>query len=80
MILSEVREYVRQRRQVSLTDIALHFDSSPDALRGMLDVWIKKGRMHKLCAQTSCGTCNGCDIATEEIYIWGQQAKASDRS
>ena len=47
MILSEVRHYLRQRGQASLDDIALHFDADPMAVRGMLDIWIRKGKAHK---------------------------------
>lgn len=80
MILSEIREYVKQAHQVTLKDMAFHFDISPDAMRGMLDIWIKKGRMHRQHANAACGTCKGCDIAAVEVYIWGgeQTPKSCD--
>lgn len=73
MILSEVRDYLRTRGQVSLSDVALHFDVTPDVARGMLDVWVRKGKAQKHSAGgASCGSsCNQCDPATVEMYVWG---------
>ena len=74
MILSEVRDYVRRRGQATLADIALHFDTEPDTVRGMLDIWLRKGVMYKQPATASCGSsCSQCDSAVTEIYVWGSQ-------
>jgi len=71
MILSDIRNYMQGHGQASLADISLHFDSEPDAVRGMLDIWIKKGKLHRRSATRSCGTsCSQCDTATTEIYVW----------
>lgn len=71
MILSQVRDYLKQRGQCSLSDIALHFDTDANAVRGMLDIWIKKGKVEKRSATESCGTsCQSCDPAATEVYIW----------
>ena len=71
MILSEIRSFMQQHGQVSLSDIALHFDVEPDAARGMLDIWIKKGKVQRRSATSSCGTsCSQCDTAATEIYVW----------
>ena len=79
MILSDVRDYLKQRGQCTLSDIALHFDTDPDAVRGMLDIWIRKGMVEKQSATNSCGTsCNSCDPSATEIYIW-REFKADNR-
>lgn len=71
MILSDIRDYLRQRGQATLSDIAMHFDTDPDAVRGMLEVWIRKGRVRKQMATSSCGSsCSQCDPARTEIYSW----------
>ena len=71
MILSQVRDYLKQRSQCTLSDIALHFDTDANAVRGMLEVWIKKGKVEKSSATASCGTsCQSCDPATTEVYTW----------
>ena len=71
MILSALRDYIRQQVHATLADIALHFDAEPTALRGMLDVLIDKGKVRKTSLTTSCGSnCNRCDPASTEIYVW----------
>ena len=71
MILSDIRHYLQQRGQVSLADLALHFDADLDAMRGLLQVWMRKGMVHKRMATASCGSsCTKCDPAATEIYAW----------
>ncbi|MBL4712776.1 MAG: FeoC-like transcriptional regulator [Gammaproteobacteria bacterium] len=71
MILSDIRDYLKQRNQCTLSDIALHFDTDADAARGMLDIWIRKGKVEKSYVTASCGTsCQACDPAATEVYIW----------
>ena len=48
MILSDIRRYLEQRGQASVFDIAMHCDTQPDAVRGMLQVWVRKGLAYKL--------------------------------
>ncbi|MCF7992828.1 MAG: FeoC-like transcriptional regulator [Thiohalocapsa sp.] len=67
MILSELKQYLAEHRRVSLTDMVNRFDADPDALRGMLAVLERKGRVRKLDAQV-CGGCSKCDPATVELY------------
>jgi len=76
MILSQVRDYLKQRGQCTLSDIALHFDTDPDAVRGMLEVWIRKGKVEKHSATKSCGTsCQSCDPAATEVYSWREHTE-----
>ncbi len=78
MILSQVRDYLKLRGQCTLSDIALHFDTDADAVRGMLDVWIRKGKVEKRSATASCGTsCQSCDPAATEVYSWCDQITKS---
>jgi hypothetical protein len=71
MILSDIKRYLMQRGQASLTDIALHFDTPPEAIRGMLEQWMRKGKVRRTMATASCGSsCSKCDLATTEIYEW----------
>lgn len=76
MILSDIRRYLEQRGQATLADIATHFDADPDAVRGMLELWMRKGKIHKQMATGSCGSsCTHCDPATTEIYVWNEQRR-----
>jgi len=79
MILSQIRDYLQQRGQCTLSDIALHFDTDAGAVRGMLEIWIRKGKVEKRSATASCGSsCQSCDPATTELYYWVEPAKKSD--
>ncbi len=76
MILSDIKQYLQQRGQATLADIALHLNADPDAVRGMLDIWIRKHKVYKRMATASCGdSCCQCDSATTEIYVWKESAK-----
>ena len=70
MILADIKTYLRQRGQASLADLVLHFDSEPEALRGMLDLWVRKGRVRKVQLGGSCGGCSECDPMAGETYQW----------
>ena len=71
MILSELRDYLQTHKRAALVDMAYRFDIEPDALRGMLEKWVAKGRVEKLPVGTTCGSgCCQCDPATTEIYEW----------
>ncbi len=71
MILSDIKRYLSARGQATLADMALHFQSSPDAVRGMLEVWAGKGKVRRHLATASCGSsCSKCDPASVEIYEW----------
>jgi len=77
MILLEIKNYLQLRKQASLTDIALHFDADPAAVEGMLEQWIRKGKVHKTTLTTSCGSsCNQCGSAETALYVWGERPAA----
>lgn len=72
MTPSEVKRYLSERSLASLTDIALHFDLEPDAVRGLLSHWIHKGRV-RLHKDEGCGKgggCGGCGSHSREVYEW----------
>ena len=83
MILTELKRYLLQRGQASLQDIAVHCDAEPDAVRGMLEQWIRKGRVERRLLSDSCSTgCDKCDPNGVEFYRWvdsDQPQAASDR-
>lgn len=68
MKLGEIRNYIQQRGESSLNDVAIHFDISKEAAKLALEYWIKKGKIAEQGA--SCGSsCNGCGDA-DESYQW----------
>ena len=75
MILSDLRNYLKQQHRVALNDLVNHFDMEADALRGMLGKWISKGKVKKLSLEKGCGTtCCKCDETLTEIYEWVENA------
>jgi hypothetical protein len=71
MILSDLRTYLKQQKKVALKDLVNHFNMDADALRGMLDKWMAKGKVRKISPNVSCGTsCCQCDPALIEFYEW----------
>lgn len=71
MILSEIKHYLAARGQATLGEIAVHFDTPPDAIRGMLEQWIRKGKVRRFGATSACGSsCSKCDPAMTEVYQW----------
>ncbi len=69
-ILREVRDYLRVKKQASLSDLCNHFDSSPDAMRGMLEQWIVRGQVRH-CSPAACGQCSlSCASAPGDSYEW----------
>lgn len=70
MIL-ELQTYLAQKQKVSLAELETHFRSHPDALRGMLNKLVHKGRVRPLASEgKKCGGCTHCDTEAFEFYEW----------
>ena len=72
MILSQVRDYLRQHRTATLGDLALHFDVPHEAMRGMVDQFVAKGRVQRMAFEATCNTAcpTACDDTAMTIYEW----------
>jgi len=69
-ILRDVRDYVQKHQRASLKDLAVHFDSNPDAMRGMLEKWVAKGHIRH-CPPSACSGCaTSCSSAPGDSYEW----------
>lgn len=73
MILSDLKDYVKTRRQVSLKDAALHFDVEPNVIEGMLEFWVSKGKISKQTNESACGGCSCSYKEDEALYVWNPQ-------
>ncbi|MFV0358259.1 FeoC-like transcriptional regulator [Tropicimonas sp.] len=73
-MLMELKSYLETNGPASLEDMANRFRIAPDALRGMLDHWVRKGAIVRknlapACGGCSVGHCGGCTSADAfEIY------------
>lgn len=69
MSLIELKNYLSERREASLGEITAHFAADQDMVRGMLEVWQRKGKVTCLQAP-KCGGCNQCGAPPLEVYQW----------
>ena len=71
MILSDLKTYLVERRCVPLADLVNRFGAQPSALRGMLETFIRKGRVRRVDPGAgSCPGCTKCDAYALEMYEW----------
>ncbi|WP_228720729.1 FeoC-like transcriptional regulator [Nitrogeniibacter mangrovi] len=68
--MNRLRDTLKQRERASVQELSLALGMTPDALRAMLDTLERKGRVHKLPAQTNCGDCCKCNPDTLDVYAW----------
>lgn len=71
MILSDLTGYLSEHRRVALLDLSYRFDANPDALRGMLAMLERKGRVRRIQGAAACtSSCSKCNPETMETYEW----------
>jgi len=74
MILRELQHYLKQKQQVSLKDIATHFDVEQEAVAGMLDFWVRKGKVRRISNHSACsGGCSCSHKDDSDVYEWNAQ-------
>lgn len=75
--LSAIKRYMESHPRVSLGDLVVALDTTPDAARAMLEIWRAKNRVRLV--PESCGSCGkpalgGCNCPENallgEIYEW----------
>ncbi len=82
-VLIDLRSYLQQHNQVSMRDLSTHFRLAPDALRGMLAHWMRKGLVerHDFAGGCSCGSksrsaCGACGVDNAfEFYEWIEKSR-----
>ena len=70
MVLTELKSYLMENRRATLIDLSHHFDVTPDAMKGMLEHWIRKGKVRHLEGSRCTKGCCQTDPAHLEIYEW----------
>ncbi len=70
MILTDIKQYLQTNNRVVLIDISHHFNVTPDAMRGMLEHWIRKGKIRHLKGSFCNKGCCQSNPADLEIYEW----------
>ena len=78
MILQQVMDYLRMHDIAGIHEIARAVDSTPDAVRSMLQTLQRKGRIHSYRPPAVCGTnCRQCAQAEIELYRFGSASAAA---
>jgi hypothetical protein len=77
-MLTTIRRYLEHHHTASLADIARHLDADPAAVEGMIDQWIRKGKVSEV--PVACGGCTQCDLAAVKTYRWLDRAAPRRRS
>jgi hypothetical protein len=70
VILSDLKIYLRDNGRASLPAMARHFEADAEVLRGMLDVWVRKGTVRVSPPDGHCDGCTACHTRCDEIYEW----------
>lgn len=72
-MLIEIRDFLKGQGVCSLSELSTRFGTSPEAMRGMLSHWQRKGRV--VCERPGCASscnkgCVSCEPEQLEIYRW----------
>ncbi|GAA5100198.1 FeoC-like transcriptional regulator [Wohlfahrtiimonas larvae] len=78
MILLEIKNYIIQQQEVTLPQLAMHFQIPESAIENMAEIWVQKKMIEKLIL--TCGSfsnnsgCNGCSdhCQTQIIHQMGK--------
>lgn len=81
MILLNIKQYILQHKEVTLSQLAKHFHMPESAIEAMADVWVSKGILEKLTLNCSafhnaahCGQClKGCQTLAIQEFNHRQQ-------
>jgi len=69
MTLRDLKTYLVEHKQSTLTDLSHHFRSEPEQVKMMLEHWIRKGKVQHIkvdaCHKGCCS--GGTDL---DVYRW----------
>jgi hypothetical protein len=69
-MLMNIKSYLAGRGPASLSEIAGSLLADPDAIRPMLNHWMRKGKIRRVGTAARCHGCTSCAIADLEFYEW----------
>ena len=61
-MIRDIAKLLGERGRMSLCELAIHYDSAPEALEPMLEILVRKGQVRKIDAPpgTRCPGCPAC--------------------
>lgn len=70
-MLAQLKLTLSQRKTASLLELTKQLGAEPNAVRGMLSHWIRKGKVKQCQPNSACGsTCGKCNPLLTEHYEW----------
>lgn len=70
-MLYDLRSYIKKYRQVAITQVCREFNIDAQALKPILDIWVKKGVIKSFASPIACkSSCGACKFSTESYYCW----------
>ena len=71
MTLADLKHFLQLNKVASLNDLTVQFDTDPDTIKDMVNVWIRKGKVRKVeDLNIGCGKCCACKVTQDDIYEW----------
>jgi hypothetical protein len=68
MIIADIERYLAARKRAPLADIACRLETDTEALRPMLTLLERKGRVRRVTPATCASGCGKCRPEDLEIY------------
>lgn len=73
-MLIALRQYLQQKEQVNLQELAWHFQQPPEVVRSWLEHWMQKGKVCRCEQPAGCGSrCQMCKPEVAEVYRWAEK-------
>lgn len=77
-MLRELRNFVKERKQVSLKEMAIHFQIDESAVEGMAEQLIQRGDIRKVDKFFKCKGCIEGSCCDNTLYIWGRSESVNE--
>ena len=68
MLLTDLRNYIRLRPHVSMTELSGHFKDRAQDLQPLLDHWLAKGCIECVSSSSCGGACGSCPLRCAQYY------------
>jgi hypothetical protein len=71
-MLHDIQKFLELNGQLSLRELALHFQMEPDAIEPMLDLLIRKARIRRIDFSCSSGrSCSSCScVSRSDVLLY----------
>ena len=69
-MLRELRNFIKERKQVSSSEMAIHMKMEKSAVEGMADQLIARGDIIKVDQLSKCKGCTGGSCCNDVLYEW----------